>query len=81
MSGQREILICPRRRTTCTLALSHHESKDRKSTVVSEAEQMLVREAARRATQVQEATDKQSQARWREAEGQLQEAPPVFGDF
>ena len=50
------------------------EAKDLKSRVVSEEEQVLCREsaeAAHRFTEAQEAVDKQFQARWRQAEGEL----------
>ena len=56
------------------MRLLSSEAKDWKPRVVSEAEQVLVREpagAAQRTTEVQEAMDKQFQVRWREAETQL----------
>ena len=63
------------------VALAHmrllsSEAKDWKSRVVSEAEQVLCREsaeAAHHATEVQEAMDKQFQARWRQAEAELRD--------
>ena len=52
------------------------EAKDWKSRVVTEADQVLCQESARaaqHATEVQEAMDKQFQARWRQAEGELRD--------
>ena len=51
------------------------ETKDWKSRVVTETEQVLCQEsaqAAHHATELQEAMDKQFQARWRQAEAELQ---------
>ena len=56
------------------MRLLSSEAKDWKSRVVSEAEQVLVKEsaeAAHRTTEVQEAMDKQFQVRWRQAEADL----------
>ena len=55
------------------MRLFSSEAKDWKSSVVSEGEPLLVKEsaeAAQKATEVQEAIDKQFQARWRQAEAQ-----------
>ena len=52
------------------------EAKDWKSRVVTEAEQVLCRESAQatqQATEIQEAMDKQYQARWRQAEAELRD--------
>ena len=57
------------------LRLLSSEAKDWKFRAVSEAEQVLCQEsaqaAAQHATEVQEAMDKQFQARWRQAEAEL----------
>ena len=56
------------------MRLLSSEAKDWKSRVVTEAGQVLCREsaqAAQQATEVQEAMDKQYQARWRQAEEEL----------
>ena len=58
------------------MRLLSSEAKDWKSRAVSEAEHVLVKEsteAAQKATEVQEAMDKQFQARWRQTEVQLRD--------
>ena len=58
------------------MRLLSSEAKDWKSRVATEAEQVLCREsaqAAQHATEVQEAMDKQFQARWRQAEAELRD--------
>ena len=58
------------------MRLLSSKAEDWKSRVVSEAEQVLVREsaeAAQRTNEVQEGMNKQFQARWREADAQLRD--------
>ena len=58
------------------MRLLSSEAKDWKSSVVTEAEEVLCREsaqAAHHATEAQEAMDQQYQARWRQAEAELQD--------
>ena len=77
MLGQNEILILSKKNYlhTCVYSAAK-QAKDWKSRVVNEAEQALVREsaeAAQRTNEVQEAMDKQFQARGREAAAQLRD--------
>ena len=73
-SDQKEILTLSNYLLTCVYSAA--KAKDWKSRVVSEAEQALAQEsaeAAQGANEVQEAMDKQFQARRRQAEAQLQD--------